>query len=498
MAGFGNALSFKSITDAEIEAIEDFIKKNAFEYLTKEFCDVSVNNEYEVDINDELLIDYFGPLYAHNTTSFQFRPGDKIRIKEIVNYVKNKVDEGGANKNLIFFANKQLLSQQRRKKNNNAHIHKKMSKVTEFDENELKRKLIEKVVPYFNQTDIDENQCGEMVKLHIGNAGKVYGDIFCAICKMEQRKNKKAKRVYFNCDGKSKGVWVLSNFVKHLETVHKLSVQHKQKPNASKLNANTDAVADHQSSNIKTESDVEKKNEGNDASLIVVDDEELKSKIQLNKNSDTPALLYKQISAQTTKVMTAVYKNGENQSQMAYAVNESRKNLMVATIAKDGNCMLGSAVHQLFCYPLNSKLHKDATKRLRADVVAHILDQKNFSFYLHSLKDRVYEEKNANQITDIEVECKMFVRYTLAQNRFWAGTETLLAISELYETNVIVFNEDGSCDKFKRSGKQYNRSIVVAYRIGGTDENGRPVRNHYDSICEIDSADLYAAVHSTS
>lgn len=475
MAGFGNALSFKSITDVEITAIENFIKKNAFEYLTKEFCDVSMDNECEVDINDEQLNNYFGPLYAHNTASFQFRPGDKIRIKEIVNYVINKVDEGGPNKNLTFFAEKQRLNQQRKKQ-----MHTNSHTTPKFDEDELKRKLIEKVVPYFKQAGIDEKQIGEIVKLQITNTGKVYGDIFCAICKMEHRKNKKPKRVYCNFGGKTKGIWVLSNFVKHLDT-------HKRESNVPPaLNANIEGK----------KSDDEKKDEENDASLIIVNDEELKSQIQESKTCDTPTMIYQQISTQTNKVLTAVYQNSDVKSQMRFFVSGNPKNLTLAEIAKDGNCMLGSAVHQQFCYPINSNEHKEATKKLRADVVAHILDTNNFPFFLHSLKNRVYETKNADEIVDIEMECKMFVRHVLSRNRIWAGTETLLAISDLFETNVIVFNEDGGCMKFKRTGKKYNRSIAVAYRIGGSDENGEPLYNHYDSVCEIESDDIYAAAES--
>lgn len=489
IAGFGNPLSFKSITDEQIGAIEDFIRKNVFEYLTKEFCDVSVDNEYQVDIDDEILMDYFGPLYAHNTASFQFRPGDKMRIKEIVNYVKNKVDEGGSNKNLKFFVNKQRLKQQSKQK-------EELKTPAEFNEDESKRMLIEKVVPYFVQAGVDEEQFGEIVKIHISDKGKVYGDIFCAICKKENRKNKKAKRVCCNFAGKTKGVWVLSNFFKHLNTVHKINVHHNRKRNVTALNA--DVLPDDHISSDANESPDEEREEENDASLIVVDDKELKSKIQESKTCDTPTILYSQISTQITKVLEAVYSNNEAQSKMHFIVNGLPKNLTVAAVAKDGNCMFGSAVHQQFCYPLNSDRHKKATKKLRTDVVEHILDPKNFQFFLHSLKNRVYETKNRSEIIDIEMECKLFVRYSLSRNRFWGGLETLYAISDLFETNVIVFNEDDGCTKFKRAGKKYDRSIAVAYRIGGSNGKGEPMYNHYDSVCEIDSADLYAAAHSMS
>lgn len=119
MSGFANPLSMKTITDVEIKAIEEFIKKNAFEYLAKEFCNISIDNICEVDIEDEQLVNYFGPLYAHNTASFQFRLGDIITIREIVGHVKKTVDEGGQNKNLAYYVDKQELKQRKRKQKEN-------------------------------------------------------------------------------------------------------------------------------------------------------------------------------------------------------------------------------------------------------------------------------------------------------------------------------------------------------------------------------------------
>lgn len=116
MSGFGNPLSFKSITDVEINAVEMFIRENTFDFLTKQYCDVSINNECNVSIDDEQLIDYFGPLYANDTSSFQFQLGERVLIKEMVNYVKSKVNEGGPNKNFAYFADKQRLNQRRLQK----------------------------------------------------------------------------------------------------------------------------------------------------------------------------------------------------------------------------------------------------------------------------------------------------------------------------------------------------------------------------------------------
>lgn len=517
MSGFANPLSIKTITDVEIKAIEEFIKKNAFEYLAKEFCNISIDNICEVDIENEQLINYFGPLYAHNTASFQFRLGDVVTIREIVDHVKKKVDEGGQNKNLAYYVDKQELKQRKRKQKENIALaqQKKVKTTTAYDEIELESQLIEKVIPHFIQAGVDVKQCGKIAELQIADSGRIYGDIFCAICKVEGRKNKKPKRVYCNFDGKNKGVWVLSNFVKHLDTVHKIKVLNSQKQKvpvsivgiesddnistekekmieAGEKN-DTDSNAIHVSTEIKEL--VEEKKDENNSSVILVNDDALK--LIESKNEDTQTLLYNQISKQIRTVMTAVYTNNESLSEMHFLVNNTQKKLKLAEIAQDGNCMFGSSAHQLFSHPLNSNDHKEATKKLRADVVEHILESNNFQYFLHALKDRVYATKNTNEIENIEMECKLYVRHKLAKNRVWGGAECLLAISDLYETNVIVFGEDDRCSKFKRAGKNYNRSIVLAYRFAsGCNANGERMRNHYESVCDIDSDDLYAAAQS--
>lgn len=62
-------------------------------------------------------------------------------------------------------------------------------------------------------------------------------------------------------------------------------------------------------------------------------------------------------------------------------------------------------------------------------------------------------------------------------------------LSDLYLTNVIIFDEDGICNKVKQPGKQYDRSIAIAYRLAGS---GERVRNHYESVCDINCEDIYA------
>lgn len=86
------------------------------------------------------------------------------------------------------------------------------------------------------------------------------------------------------------------------------------------------------------------------------------------------------------------------------------------------------------------------------------------------------------------MECKLYVRHVLSNTKTWGGVETLLAVSSLYSTNIVVFNEDGICTKYNKADENHDRSLAIAYRFGLNDK----IRNHYDSVFEASAADLYS------
>lgn len=88
-SGFGNALSFKTIDDAEIIEVEKFVRENGAEFLSMD----SGKNEN----------DFFGEVLKKNPSRFKFRPGDIKLIKQIVKHVKNIIDGGGNNKGIEYF-----------------------------------------------------------------------------------------------------------------------------------------------------------------------------------------------------------------------------------------------------------------------------------------------------------------------------------------------------------------------------------------------------------
>lgn len=162
-------------------------------------------------------------------------------------------------------------------------------------------------------------------------------------------------------------------------------------------------------------------------------------------------------------------------------------------ISGDGNCLFASIVHQIYHYPTDSREHKVATKQLRADVVAHILLPENFDAFLFTLKDRVYDIKTKHEIIDMNTECKNYVQNILSKNGVWGGHETIIAASRIYRKNIVTFDESGSYYTANNKNSMYDGTIALAYRIGHYDNTGKPIRNHYNSVSDIDSGNLYKA-----
>lgn len=131
---------------------------------------------------------------------------------------------------------------------------------------------------------------------------------------------------------------------------------------------------------------------------------------------------------------------------------------------------------------------------MRAAVVEQI--QHNVDLYRFDLKGRVYniiDEKKLNgeysdsDSIDLEKEITFFLYQLLPKNRFWGGSETLKAVSDLCKVNILVFAEEETFVAVTREGSSYERTIAVAHRCG---IDGK--RNHYDSVTDIAPDDIYA------
>lgn len=80
----------------------------------------------------------------------------------------------------------------------------------------------------------------------------------------------------------------------------------------------------------------------------------------------------------------------------------------------------------------------------------------------------------------------MFIRFGLA-NKQWGGLETLKAVSNKFNVNVVIVNEFGSCHMVT-GANNYLRTLLIAYRL-----NNASVYDHYDSVNDMDSETIFSS-----
>lgn len=492
--------------------MENYIKDNALCDVINKFNE-TVDDECEFVLDDEQLNDIYGPRHASNPAKFKFELGDKKMIRQLASHVKGIVDENGKLKGLGHFEmkkkkkdTKQLISITKQKRPN-----PKASNCQESIEM-LHSKLYARIQNYLKELNVDFTDFNkDMVTVE---PNRIFGAVNCILCTSEMKKSS-SKRVYYHFGSRS-SFWTISNFKAHIESVHtsnikKFPVKEKKTDVKKKRNGKlkSEKVTKHKNkmyesdtptANLNSNSKPNKSscNETFDESLeMVVIENDTENDMLMDENILSFA---EQFFNQINKMVGYVLINGEGQQQMNFQLkNNTVRSLSVVCTIGDGNCLFSALTHQLFGDPIDSTEHVNKSKNLRAAVVAHILVPENFPSYQYNLQDRVFElkKKKKSQFEDLEQECKIYVREVLSKSGEWGGPETIRAVSNMYKTNIAVFEEDGACCIFKSQEKNFNRTIMIAYRYALNEYNER-VYNHYDSITDMDPDDILTSANSLS
>lgn len=190
--GFGNALSFKNVTDEDIEYCEAEIRKIG----TSIECQLNDSADINCEKNEDFLNKTFGKTFAENPSQFHFLRGELVLIKEIVSHVKKIVNANGSNTGLDRFKYKEKRTRNTQRKRvvqidtqpntkGNVIPNKKRNIVTKKSPNELKAALFERIksclIEY--QADVDvECLCENIVDVEIDN-NEIVGEAACVVCK---------------------------------------------------------------------------------------------------------------------------------------------------------------------------------------------------------------------------------------------------------------------------------------------------------------------------
>lgn len=506
--GYGNPISFKNVNENDVSYIELFLQEQGLKYASQNSNDGHLLNKADI----------FGEFYAENPDKFQFMPGDRILIREIVDHVKRLVDCDGPLTGLKLF---------RPTKNKKKKIVHPSSNIIPNDEiygsgsgtqetsqsdkkeiERLKNELLQKVSDLFKTYDVNiDDWAIEMVD--VDTSGTI-GFINCVLCIGENGEMPEPKRVFYNHSKTRSGYWVLSNFLKHLRKIHP-SIANKCKPRIRKTNQQKSKKLmkkDELKLKCETiESDCDLKEiKPNTQSVISVHDDsseyDLKLEVDesiansfnfsveyvspMNSTNQPELWLFDQITVQIQKMMYSNLQNGDTEDRMNFTIKNMKKYLTVVKTYADGNCLFSAIAHQLTPNPIKNKKHIANTAKLRSDVVKHILEPENFSNYQVAVQYEMQQHDNFDDVIDSTAKCKLWVQNVLSRSGRWGGLETIQAVSNMYRVNVVIFNENGACNMVKASNDEFDRTILLAYRLGAND-----VHNHYDSVTDMDSDTMY-------
>lgn len=96
--------------------------------------------------------------------------------------------------------------------------------------------------------------------------------------------------------------------------------------------------------------------------------------------------------------------------------------------------------------------------------------------------------KNRKNVT--ENDCKKFLKQLTKKSTF-GGAESFKAISRMHSVNILVFVESDVHYFPIGFNSNYDKTVFIAYRLIPGSQN---VRNHYDSVAEVNLQIIYDCV----
>lgn len=473
LCAFSNAETFKSIDDADINYVEDFVRNELPSYFQ-----TNPNDDGGTVFNEEDKPNFFG-IYARNPGKFSFLRGERKLIQALVKHVKcieeNQknldeflIKENGLDKVKVSWKGTSFSSigMYFGEKTKHASSRKLLKSNSP---QELKNSLYQKVKRFLESYTSESSEMAgkfnqDFVFIDMSDSA-IKAEVQCIFC-AESEKIKKIS-VYRQPSATSY-CWILSNLKKHLN---------KHSVNNNKCVSEDQDLFENQDSHddpaAQSSSERSHDSETEDAD---------------GQASQYEDLLYTQWSVQILKLKNAIFLHKEKVENIIFNLDDTVSgNVDISSIKSDGNCLFGAIAHQLFFVKLDSEQHAKLTAQLRKDVVEHITC--NLASYTHEIKGRILES-NSN-VQDIDQECKLFLKLCLPRSGFWGGFETLKAITTIHKVNIIIFNENGDCYFALPNGfnTDNNRTISIAFRNANKrkrTQNGN-IKNHYDSVVGMET-----------
>lgn len=423
--------------EANLIAVETYIREDLPKILKN-----LVKEGEELSLKEKSF--FFSTKYARNMADFKFMEGEKILIKEIVNHIKVKessraVDaadkkieddrKGTVETSIGLIFGENFEECQNKHKGAKDKLESLVARMTE----NYKTK-------YPSIVEIHEN----CIDLDVSSSDSIKAKVTCVFCK---------SNVNISC--KKNGTWILSNLKRHFDSYCPKMEQKETQKMQSEIISSTD-------------NSLEANNQ--DAAFT------------------TQQNLFKtQLTLQSIQMSNMSFRNGDEgddcETEMAPRIIAQ---IRVSKIPADGDCLIGAAVHQFYRVKIASDDYTKHVTQLRKNIVDHISN--NLEQYERRLMDRIHvkEPKRAKEEKKGTVEkCKEFLDNYLAKKGRWCGSESMKAISELFETNIVVFSEGGHVYFGHPFDSSLKNVMMVAFRLPSQINTER---NHYDSVIKLDES----------
>lgn len=502
-SGFGEAFVFKELSTEDIVSIENFVR-NDLPILLKAALD-----ENGVTYTTAQKACFFGP-YAAAPEMFRFSPGDSKLILNMVRYVKRIVDEPEENAGLEHFTDISALDKKELQYEKHlacsvfglvfGHLERKPLLA-----NQSKQALFVKVQELFSKYASDKavqqrNLSLDMIEVQ-KDADKIKAKITCTFCK--EGDLGAVVCIAF----RPPGSWIMSNIDAHLKKKHPhCLVKSEGEPSGISNNESfdeTNANMDVKSSlEYPKDESVEASNQINGLTMDINSSmrslEGAFTEMSTNSKENHAGMdiksyedvIFDQLSVQSTRMTKSTTRNQDKLLTNSFGVRQAKvkqeKAIKFCKMAGNGDCFFLAVSHQLYNVKAGTEEHTQIAHSLRESVVNYIKQDEQFLNFLHDLKTRVGTDHNATDI-EIKAECMNFLD-KLSKTGTWAGMESIRAISEMRNVNIVVMNDDGTSYLPNHFNPEANRTIMILF---GT-TNKKPAktnmeRDHYDSIVTVTS-----------
>lgn len=468
---------------------------------------------------------FFYGAYSGNIASFSFLLGDRMVIHRLVKHVRDSIERDP--KHFIMPKNFKILRKNTVELSVGLFFGQySLNSIPKTQNDKLKTDLFKKVEDAMNSMNlIPIRPISEEIVKVINIGDRVRADVICAFCPENNIGTKKPKVISvqaFAPPNSSAVYWTIGNLKKHLKSHN--NIEEKKKDNIiindtadrtdkSELNISVTSSCDVIMIDQTAQNTVNHEQTQTNTNLKI--EIEPISEFAIGTENDMENdRIYKQISHQMIEVSKSVVISDEITENMEFKVGDETKFVQVAKIPGNGGCLFGAMAHQLFYQSIGTDqitndMFVERTSELRAQVVAFI--EENYERYENALKGRIYDNedekmskkrgrKKALTHTEIEKKCKSFLKNDLPKQTCWAGYESLMAISELYKVNIIIFREMDIFNFVDGFNQSYERTACLAYRLAGKPKKTKAGvvlnYNHYDSICGINSNVMFTCAET--